>query len=43
MVKIWETGKGEDFTCECGAVYAITVRRFPADYGCSELSRFMLQ
>jgi hypothetical protein len=30
MVKTWETGKGEDFTCECGAIYAVTVRRLPA-------------
>jgi hypothetical protein len=30
MVKTWEAGKAEDFTCECGAVYAVTVRRFPA-------------
>lgn len=29
MVKVWESGQGDDFTCECGAVYAVTVRRFP--------------
>lgn len=29
MVKTWGKEKGPDFTCECGAVYEVTVQRFP--------------
>jgi hypothetical protein len=29
MVKTWETGTGDDFTCKCGAVYEVKVQRFP--------------
>lgn len=29
MVKTWETGQGDDFTCECGAVYSVKARRYP--------------
>lgn len=31
MVQTWKTGPGEDFTCpHCGAIYTVTIRRFPA-------------
>jgi hypothetical protein len=43
MVKVWEKGTGPDFTCpECGAVYEVTVHRFPvrdADSAICEVCR----
>jgi predicted Zn finger-like uncharacterized protein len=30
MVQVWKTGLDEKFTCpHCGAVYAVTIKRFP--------------
>ena len=30
MVKTWNSGPGADHTCEhCGAVYEVTIHRFP--------------
>jgi len=46
MVQVWKSGEGDDFTCpECGAVYAVTIRRFPArdsdDATCGECKKVM--
>jgi Zn ribbon nucleic-acid-binding protein len=31
MVQTWNSRKGQDVTCaKCGAVYAVTITRFPA-------------
>jgi transcription elongation factor Elf1 len=30
MVQTWKEGPGDDFACpHCGAVYAVTIRRYP--------------
>jgi hypothetical protein len=29
MVQTWQQGKGDDFICECGALYEVTIRRLP--------------